>query len=131
MDKVTIDEKREGRLTVTAKEAFEDLFCKYGEDFNWYMISSPQSSKTFVEELRKEIGEKHFLYGKEMQAVAKCESNDDVLYITENGLGTAVYYLVHLTYSAQNTDGFPKYREFIDVYALREYIEQSYIEDIL
>ena len=62
---------------MTAEEVFCDLGDKYGDDFNWYMI--PLTNRTFVAELRREIGEKHFLYNKPIYAVAKCDSNDDVL----------------------------------------------------
>lgn len=39
-----------------AEEVFCDFAEKYGEEFNWHMLSF--TNKTFVEELRKEIGEK-------------------------------------------------------------------------
>ena len=57
---------------------FSDLYNKYGEDFNWYMLSFAQAGGAFVDELKKEIGKYHFLYNKKIKAVAKCESNDDV-----------------------------------------------------
>ena len=65
---------------MTAEEVFCDLYDKYGEEFNWHML--PFSNKTFVEELKREIGEKHFLYNEQIYAVAKCDSNDDVLFVT-------------------------------------------------
>jgi len=40
---------------MTAEEAFDDLFQKYGEDFNWNML--PFTNKTFVAELKNEIAE--------------------------------------------------------------------------
>ena len=40
---------------MTAEEVFDDLSKKYGKDFNWYML--PFTNKTFVAELKKEIGE--------------------------------------------------------------------------
>ena len=43
---------------MTAEEVFDDLSHKYGEDFNWHML--PFTNKTFVAELKNEIGEKHF-----------------------------------------------------------------------
>lgn len=110
---------------MTAEEVFSDLFDKYGEDFNWYMIPLTQSSGIFVDELKKEIGKEHFLYNKKIWAVAKCESNDDVLYVAENGFGADIYYIFHLTYSEQNLDGFPKYEKFADIYAVKEFLEQS------
>ena len=81
--------------------------------------------------IAKEIGKDHFLYNKKIEVVAKCESNDDVLYVLRNGMGRDIYYLVHLTYSAHNADGFPQYEEFADLFAVKEFIERSYIEDYM
>lgn len=83
---------------MTAEEVFCDLGDKYGDEFNWYMI--PLTNKAFVSELKREIGEAHFLYNKPLWAVAKCDSNDDVLFLTAEG-GTDVYYIFHLTYSRE------------------------------
>lgn len=110
---------------MTAETVFDDLFDKYGQDFNWYMVSLSQSEGAFVEELKQEIGKDHFLYHKKIWAVAKCESNDDVLYVTENGAGTDIYYIFHLTYSKSNQPGFPRYEEFADIYAVKEFMERS------
>ena len=95
------------------------------------MISFTQADGAFVAELNKEIGQDYFLYDKKIRAVAKCESNDDVLYVLRNGMGRDIYYLVHLTYSAHNADGFPRYEEFADLFAVKEFIERSYIEDYM
>ena len=40
---------------MTAEEIFCDLFNKYGEDFNWYMVPLSQSNGVFVEELKKRL----------------------------------------------------------------------------
>lgn len=98
---------------MTAEEVFSDLFDKYGKNFNWYMIPFAQANGAFVEELKKEIGKEHFLYAKKIWAVAKCESNDDVLYVIGDGFGSDIYYVFHLNYSEQNLDGFPKPELFI------------------
>ena len=94
---------------MTAEEIFCNLFDKYGEDFNWHMVPLSQSNGILVEELKKEIGKRHFLFHKKVWAVAKCESNDDVLYVTDGEQGADTYYIFHLTYSKQNLEGFPKY----------------------
>ena len=99
---------------MTAEEVFCELSDKYGDDFNWHML--PLSNHTFTAELKKEIGNRHFLYHKQIWAVAKCDSNDDVLYLADNGEGT---------YSECNADGFPRYKEFEGINAVKEYIEQS------
>ena len=116
---------------MTAEEIFSDLYDKYGEDFNWYMIPFSQANGTFVTELKKEIGKDHFLYSKEILEVAKCESNDDVLYVTGGEAGSDIYYIFHLTYSVQNLAGFPKYKEFADIYAVKKYLEQEFIENYM
>ena len=116
---------------MTIEEIFSDLYDKYDEDFNWYMIPLTQADGVFVTELKNEIGEDHFLYDKRIWAAAKCESNDDVLYVLRNEIGRDIYYLVHLTYSAHNVDGFPQYEEFADLFAVKEFIERSYIENYM
>lgn len=112
---------------MTAEEVFDDLFKKYGDDFNWCMI--PFTNKTFVAELKNEIGEEHFLYNQQIYAVAKCDSNDDVLFVAGNEDGVDVYYIFHLTYSKENIIGYPKYIKFKGILEVKEYIEQSYIRD--
>lgn len=120
--------KRDGKV-MTAEEVFYNLFEKYGDLFNWRMI--PLSNKSFVAELKREIGQKHFLYNKAIWAVAKCDSSDDVLYVTENEYKEAVYYIFHLTYSDDNTEGFPQYKELNGIEKVREYIEDIYLADFL
>ena len=100
---------------MTIEEVFSDLYDKYGEDFNWYMLPLTQADGMFVTELKNEIGEDHFLYDKRIWAVAKCESNDDVLYVTDNGRNADIYYIFHLTYSKYNSDGFPRYEELKEI----------------
>ena len=116
---------------MTLKEIFSSLYNKYGEDFNWYMIPFTHADGVFVAELKKEIGKDHFLYDKKIEVVAKCESNDDVLYVTKNGLGEDVYYIFHLTYSKHNSDGYPRYEGFADIFAVKEFLEKSYVKDYL
>lgn len=129
MMKYNISKKFEfkAELTMTIEEVFSDLYDKYGEDFNWCMLPLTQADGMFVTELKNEIGEDHFLYDKRIWAVAKCESNDDVLYVTNNGRNADIYYVFHLTYSKHNSDGFPRYEELKDVYAVKAFIEQSII----
>ncbi|MFG6356270.1 MAG: hypothetical protein K1W26_05505 [Acetatifactor sp.] len=116
---------------MSAEEIFCDLFDKYGEDFNWYMVPLSQSNGALVEELKKEIGDRHFLYHKKVWAVAKCASNDDVLYLTDGESGADVYYIFHLTYSKQNLDNFPKCEKFADINAVKEFIEQEFIKNYM
>ncbi len=114
---------------MTAEEVFDDLSNKYGDDFNWHIL--PLSNKTFVTELKKEIGKEHFLYNEQLWAVAKCDSNDDVLYVAGTDGGKDIYYIFHLTYSEHNAKGFPKYKSFEGIEAVKEYIEQVFITEYL
>lgn len=114
---------------MTAEEIFCDLAEKYGEDFNWHML--PFTNKTFVEELRKEIGEGHFLYNEKIYAVAKCDSNDDVLFGCGRENEKDVYYIFHLTWQSSNEKGFPRYEKFVGIDAVKEYVERAYILEYL
>lgn len=116
---------------MTAEEVFSDLFDKYGDNFNWHMVPLTQAGGTFVNELKKEIGQNHFLYDKKIWAVAKCDSNDDVLYVIGDESGSDSYYIFHLTYSEQNAEGFPKYEKFANINAVKVFIEQAYINNYM
>lgn len=59
---------------MTAEEVFSALYDKYGVDFNWHLLPLLQANGNFVEELKREIGNDHFLYHKKIWAVAKCDS---------------------------------------------------------
>lgn len=114
---------------MTVEEVFCELLDKYGDEFNWHML--PLTNKTFVAELRREIGKNHFLYNEQIWAVAKCDSNDDVLYLASNDDGTNIYYIFHLTYSEHNAEGFPRYKKFIGIEKVTEYIERLFVEEYL
>ena len=45
---------------MTLEEMFNDLYDKYGQDFNWYMIPFTQADGAFVAERNKEIVQHHF-----------------------------------------------------------------------
>lgn len=110
---------------MTVEEIFNDLSCKYSNAFNWSMV--PLKNKTLVEELKREICSDHFLYHKLIWAVAKCDSNDDVLYVTDD----EVYYIIHLTYSLHNADEYPKCKEFTSIGEVKSFLEQSFCENYL
>ncbi len=94
------------------------LCNKYGDDFNWGIV--PQENG-FVRELKKETNIYQFI---EAKAIARSYSCDDVLFVFDN----SVYRVYHLTYSSQNENGFPKYKEFVDAKAVVDYIEKQFIE---
>ena len=105
----------------------KDPFGRYGDAFNWHIILPPDN-QTFTEELKRELGENHPLSKKQLRAVAKCDSNDDVLYRSNRQKnGREEYYIVHLTWKA----GPPRYQEFIGIEAAWEYIEYLYLTEYL
>ena len=66
-------------MQMTLEIMFEYFYDKYGTNFNWEMIFF---DKVFVDELRNEIGQNHFLYKKKICAVAKRKDNDEALFVT-------------------------------------------------
>lgn len=113
---------------MTAEEVVYDLYHKYGDRFNWHMI--PLTDQTFVKELKREIGINHFLYHEKVWAVAKCDSNDDVLYVSgRQRAGKDIYYLFHLTWQSLNENHFPRYKELVGIDAVREYIDSICIAE--
>ena len=111
----------------TAEEVFEDLIQRYGEAIDWEPVSF--SNKTFVAELKREIGENDPLYDKEIYAVAKRGSNDDVLFVTGYENDADIYRIYHLTYSKNNAEGFPRYKEFKGIKAVKLYIVNEFMEE--
>lgn len=118
-----------GCVYMTAEEMLRGLFDQYGEDFNWYLVPQSQSNGALVEELKREMGEGHVLSHKNLRAIAKCGSNDDVLYVAGEESGTDAYYIFHLTYAKQNLEGFPRHEKFADLLQVKEFIEQAFIEN--
>lgn len=110
---------------MTFGELFCDLFKKYGNEFSWREIM--KTDNPLLNELNSELNKNHPLYEKGRKAVAKCDSNDDVLFLLYNGN----YAIVHLTYSKNNTAGFPKYKVFMDLPSALRHIEEQYISEFL
>ena len=106
---------------MTEEEAFNYLSVKYGERFTWTMILLSESTGYFVNELKKELGSEHELFDSDIYAVAKNGANDDVLFL----IGSSIYRIYHLTYSAHNVPGFPRYTEFNGIEAVRDYLEEQ------
>lgn len=108
---------------------FENLYCdlieKYGDEFNWREIMKTDNS--LLDELNTKLSESHPLYRKIRKAVAKCDSNDDVLFLLDNDN----WVIVHLTYSKSNTDGFPKFKDFSDLPSAMSYIEEQFVSEFL
>lgn len=114
---------------MTMEEVFYDLNQKYGEEFNWRML--PHTDMCFVEELKKELGQEYSMFDKRVYALARSDSNDDVLFLLCGDSGGDVYRIYHLTYSSKNKEGYPRYREFASTQAVKKYIEERFIDEYL
>ena len=104
---------------------FENLIDKYGDDFNWYEIAD--NDDFFSSQLKRELSKGHALYGKAKKAIAKCDSNDDVLFLlTDN-----TWAIVHLTYSKSISINFPKAEVFTSLQSVVNYIEERFVSEYL
>ena len=88
---------------------------KNNED--WELLDD--NNTYFFKELTNELTENHLLYNRVTKAIMRRFSQDDVLYLLEDG----TYAIVHLTYSKDNLQGWPKYKKFTTVEAVNKYIE--------
>lgn len=93
-----------------AESELTEKFLSENPQIDWFILNSKQST-AFVKELQSELAESHPLYCTEAMAYAKSESSDDVLFSLDNGKCA----IIHLTYSKQNAEGFPKFKEFDSV----------------
>ena len=53
-------------------------------------------------------------------------TTEEVLYVVGSGSGIDIYYIFSLTYSTDNPERFPKYKEFkerLERYAVQEVID--------
>ena len=46
-------------------------------------------------------------------------TTEEVLYVVGSGSGIDIYYIFSLTYSTDNPERFPKYKEFKDICAVK------------
>lgn len=101
------------------ENCFEELERKYGDDFCWFIVDTEKNS--YVSEAYREIAQYHPLYGIKLTVLAKSEANDDVLFYMEHGQ----FAVIHLTYSQNQTSGFPRYK-ILDTYdEVKAYLEQD------
>ena len=107
------------------KLLFDNLISKYGDDFNWFVISD--TNNIFYNEALFEINSHHPLYECIVQSVAKCESNDNVLFLLKNHH----YAIIHLAYSKTNTKSFPIFEEFDSLQLAVDYIENQFINEYI
>ena len=106
-----------------SENLFFELIKKYGEDFNWIETKND----VFVNQLNLELDKTHLLYARVKKALAKCESNDDVLFLLDNN----DFAIVHLTYSTKNANGFPKHKYFSNLPSAISYIEQQFVSEFM
>lgn len=110
---------------MTIEEIIDCLANEYGDEFNWRML--PFSDKYFVTELRKELKQNDPFLSNPVYAVAKCDSNDDVLYVGGDASGTKeIWRIYHLTYSVEHENGYPLFQEFDSRKAVAEYIQSQF-----
>ena len=104
---------------------FDELLRKYGEDFNWSFIAF--TNKYFIEEAKREIKKGHPLYGETIYSTAKCDSNDDVMYV----ISGERYVIIHLTYSENIDVSYPHFILFNNLEEALCYIEKRYLQENL
>lgn len=109
---------------MTMEEIITALAEEYSEDFNWSLI--PETDY-YITELKKELGADNPLFQNSVRAIAKCESNDDILYV----LNGTIWRIYHPTYSANNSEEYPKYEEFSSIKAAAEYIHDKFVKEYL
>ncbi|MGN1119957.1 MAG: hypothetical protein ACI4Q4_06335 [Oscillospiraceae bacterium] len=119
-----------GGKTMTIEEIFCKLYEKYGENFNWSMVPLTQARGFYVSELQKELG-CDTIFQNKVYAVAKCNSNDYVLYLIADDSVEGLWRIYHLTYSCDTIDGVPHYEEFASRQDVGFYIEKKYIDEYL
>lgn len=116
---------------MTIEEIFYNLFEKYGDEFNWRLIPLIESQGVFVDELKRELGEENDIFQDRVYAVATCDSNDDVLFLICNGSVEELWRIYHLTYTSNNSQGFPQYKEFLSRKDVGDFIENQFINEFL
>ena len=116
-------------MIITDRMTIEEIMVlfneEYGDDFNWHLI--PFSDHSLEMELRKELSVSDDFFKGKVYSVAKCDSNDDVLFLSEDGC----WRIYHLTYTTNNMVGYPKYEEFGSRREAAEYIQEQFKKEFL
>ncbi|HEU4557304.1 MAG TPA: hypothetical protein VFS20_05620 [Longimicrobium sp.] len=92
--------------------------------YPWFAVNAlePKYATLFEEELKREVAPGHPLYGIPVQAIAKSESNDDMLYRLLDGTGRVAE--VHLTWISSPPDR-PPWPLTATFSSLEEWAEES------
>lgn len=101
---------------------FGEAAEKYGSEFNWTLLDD---GSYFENELANELSPGHALYDHHMKAIAKCDSDDDVIFAVYDSKNELFFAAVHLTYSSDNGSGYPEFAKFRDFEKIREYIDDK------
>lgn len=75
------------------------------------------------DELNREIAIYHPLGGKKLNAIARSEACDDVLY---QDLESHQYYLLHLTWAKEKNSKYPTYKVFINLEDFIKYCKETF-----
>ncbi len=91
---------------------------------SWQVVE--ESNESLVLELNKEISSSHKLAGVDFKSLAKCKSNDDVLFIGEKN-NEEFYVLVHLSWrgTTEENPEFPSFKLFESLEDFKKYIEAN------
>jgi hypothetical protein len=71
----------------------------------WSAIEQPELATGLLAELARELPAKHILRGRQLEAIARSESSDDVLFASVGG--DAPFFLVHLTWNVETDPNWP------------------------
>ena len=88
---------------------------------DWDIIDATSSPK-WLKQLNSELNRTHPLYRRATKALARCYGQDDVLYQLDGGKCA----IVHLTYSRNNADGWPRFVAFEKLEDAEEHIAAEY-----
>jgi hypothetical protein len=87
----------------------------------WIAVASEQQAESLQSELQKELSPSHPLYGSECRAVARCGTNDDVLFQTNSE--DFQYAMVHLTWRGRvEVEGWPETKLFTSYQEFHDFI---------
>lgn len=101
--------------------AVTEKVFEHCSELNWKMIPFVQTGGNYVGELKRELGECELSW-ENIYAAARSETGDDVLFY----LPGEVWRIYHLTYSENEREGYPLYREFPDIQAVIDHIRREY-----
>lgn len=107
-------------------ETIKSRFDCFGEEFDWRLLTTSEKDY-YQKEFRQEIQNEHPLYNIICHAIAKRYSKDDVLFVLENDK----WIILHLTFSSNNSRGWPKFEMFENCDTVLDFIERQYSIEFL